>query len=112
MPRFYRPCLVCGRLGDGTRCTQHETDYRLKREAQRNTAERKERKRNLYNWEYQKQRQAILATATHCHICGKAFTETDRIEADHIIPSDNQSELLPAHRLCNQRRGNKPFPTP
>ena len=108
MPSFYRPCLQCGRLGRGTRCEQHETEYRLKREAQRNTAERKEKKNNLYGWEYQKQRKLIQATATHCHICGKEFVDRKEIEADHLVAGEKNSPLAAAHRLCNQRRGDKP----
>ena len=84
-------------------------EYKTKREAQRNTAERKHKKNSLYDWEYQQRRKIVLATATHCHICGKAFTETDRVEADHLDATKKNSPLAAAHRLCNQRRGNKPI---
>ena len=110
MPSFYRPCLICGRLGKGTRCEPHETEYRLKRESRRDNVARREKKNNLYNWEYQQQRKIIVATATHCHLCGKTFTDTDKVEADHVIPSDRNSPLAAAHRLCNQRKGNRTQP--
>lgn len=109
MPSFYRPCLECGRLGRGTRCDQHEMEYKQRREAQRDTYARREKKKDLYNWAYQQQRKILRETATHCHICSKPFTDKSQIEADHLIPSDNNSPLAPAHRACNQRRGNKPL---
>lgn len=66
-------------------------------------------KAKLYNSKYRKQAKLIRETATHCHLCGQAFVEGDRVEADHLIPNDVESPVAPAHRLCNQRRGAKPL---
>lgn len=114
MTKFQRPCLLCGALSYGTRCATHEQAYQSAREAKRDTPERRERKRNLYNKDYRARRKLLLeavgAMGGVCHLCKKPFTATDRVEADHLVPSDPNSELAPAHRLCNQRRGNKPLP--
>ena len=108
---FNKPCLICGVLSRETRCEQHKrkpsTESQKRKDAD---PVRKARKKALYgNKEYQAYRAQILATATHCHICKKAFVLGDKVEADHIIAGHPQSPLLPAHRLCNQRRGNKPL---
>lgn len=110
---FNKPCLVCGVLSRGTRCPEHQAELNRKKEQHRvETPERKAKKRLLYNNpQYQAARKQLLATATHCHICKKAFTPSDKIEADHLIPGHPMSPLAPAHRLCNQRRGNKPLIT-
>lgn len=55
-------------------------------------------------------RRILLANATHCHICGQPARHDDPLEADHITPvsrggSDEFSNLRPAHRSCNRRRG-------
>jgi hypothetical protein len=111
--KFNRPCLVCGGLSPNTRCPTHEGAERARREAQRDTPERRERKRNLYNSQYKKKRNDMVAWVRAyggtCHICKQPLLPTDLIEADHLQPSNPSSELAPAHRLCNQRRGNKPL---
>jgi hypothetical protein len=84
-------------------------EYKQRREAQRDTYARREKKKDLYDWAYQQQRKILRETATHCHICGKAFTDRTQIEGDHLVPSNKNSEIRAAHRLCNQRRGNKPL---
>jgi hypothetical protein len=108
---FNKPCLVCGTLSREPRCPEHK----YKKDPEKQKAKdadpiRKAKKRALYNNPlYRKQRAEMLATATHCHLCGKAFQYGDKIEADHLIPTNPLSPLAPAHRLCNQRRGNKPI---
>ena len=109
MPSFHRPCLVCGELSKGTRCATHERAYRQLRESKRDTPERQARKQALYGGNYRKRRQALLATATHCHICRKAFIFGDKLEADHLEAGNPDSPLAPAHAYCNQSRGNKPL---
>ena len=48
-----------------------------------------------------------------CHLCGGEITEDFTL--DHLIPRSHGGNheawnLRPAHRQCNQRRGNKPLP--
>jgi len=51
----------------------------------------------------------ITANAVACHWCGLEFTEDDPATADHLIPkarggTNDESNLVPAHRSCNSRR--------
>jgi hypothetical protein len=109
MSKFSRPCLVCGTLSKQTRCPKHTAEINSARELKRDTPERRAKKAALYNGEYHRRRKELLAVATHCHLCKKAFLPTDRVEADHLIPGIADSPLAAAHRLCNQQRGNKPL---
>jgi uncharacterized Fe-S cluster-containing protein len=114
MSRFLKPCLDCGTLSRGSRCDVHEGLMKAKRDAARDTPERREKKRNLYNSHYRKERAALVEwvrqNGATCYLCNKQLGIDDRVEADHVIASDPNSPLLPVHRLCNQRRGNKPLP--
>ena len=110
MPRFRRQCLECHELTFESRCEKHASEYARKREARYNTPERQAKKKFLYGADYKRKRAWVLATATHCHLCGKAFTQTSEIETDHLYPElGSQSPLAAAHRSCNQQRGNKPL---
>ncbi len=110
MPRFQTPCLDCGRLSKaGSRCELCQSKRDAHRRSRYETEEKKEKKKHLYNYAYRQRAKAIRDTATHCHICKQPFTPTDRIEADHLIPGHPDSPLAPAHRSCNQRRGDKPI---
>jgi hypothetical protein len=109
MPKFNRPCLTCGTLSLGSYCPTHLAQLNKLREAKRNTEPRRAYKAAMYGSQYRKLRQQVLANATHCHLCQAPFQVTDNIEADHLIPGDPLSPLAAAHRLCNQRRGNKPL---
>jgi hypothetical protein len=71
--------------------------------------ERKAKKQALYGGDYRRRAQAVKNSATHCHICNKAFEWGDTIEADHLIAGNPDGPLAPAHRICNQRRGNTPL---
>jgi len=86
---------------------------KAKRDAARDTPERREKKRNLYNPRYRKEREALVGWArqngTICYLCKQPLGMGDKIEADHLLPGDPNSPLAPVHRLCNQRRGNKPL---
>jgi hypothetical protein len=62
-----------------------------------------------YSGDYKRRAKKVREQAVNCHICGDPARLNDPWEADHIIPGDNTSPLLPAHRSCNQRRGNKPL---
>jgi 5-methylcytosine-specific restriction endonuclease McrA len=59
---------------------------------------------------YRVNRRTILATATHCHLCGEPFVTGDRVTVDHITPiavgGDHSLEnLAAAHERCNKRKG-------
>jgi hypothetical protein len=100
---FRKPCLKCNQLTtDGSYC-------RACRPVRVESPERRARKAQLYNSDYRRQAKQLKATATHCHICNRAFEYGDRVEADHLIPGEKNSPLAPSHRVCNQRRGNKPL---
>jgi hypothetical protein len=109
MPKFKRPCLDCGSLSFGDRCLIHEGAKNRAREARRNTPERQAKKKALYGGDYQRRRQQVIAGATHCHICKQPFRGGEAIEADHLLAGIADSPLAAAHRLCNQRRGDKPL---
>ena len=115
MSRFPQPCAVCGTLTAGaSRCEVHEREYIANRNrstgarAAGNDA-RRAKKSQLYNHAYRQQAKLIRETATHCHICRQAFVDGDKIEADHLIAGIPDSPLAPAHRRCNQSRGNRPL---
>lgn len=107
MPKFQRPCLVCGNLAYGSHCATHAKEIKLARDAKKNTPERLAKKKALYGGDYQRRRKLALAGATHCYLCRKAFMPEDRVEADHLFPTNPASPLVAVHRLCNQRKGNR-----
>jgi len=101
---FAKPCLKCNKITrDGSYCGGCRP-YRPP------TPERTAKKNFLYGGRYKANARATKATATHCHLCGKAFQLGDTIEADHIYPElGSDSPLAPAHRKCNSSRGNTPL---
>jgi len=108
MPKFMQPCTRCGELTKGASlCQTHAQEASRKRQAQRDRRIDTQRKSQLYNYAYRQEAKRIKEQATHCHICGMAFTLEDRVEADHLIAGMIGSPLAAAHRLCNQRRGNR-----
>lgn len=105
--RFNKPCLNCGELGLNNYC-----DVCAKAIARRRDADpiRVARKKTLYGPNYRRLAPIVKANATQCHICGEGYKPGDPWEADHIDPTlGDNSPLAPAHRGCNQRRGNKPL---
>ena len=110
MPRFNVPCLDCGKLSKaGSRCENCQLKINQAKQARQDTEARREKKRQLYNSEYRKAARVVRANATHCHICGEGTRANDPFEADHLVPGNSSSPLAPAHRSCNQKRGNKPL---
>lgn len=114
MKRFPRPCLDCGALTTNpSRCPTHQIAQETKRQLRQDSnIERKIKKARLYGSTgqtgYRVRAKAIRDTATHCYLCLKPKTETNKLEADHIYPSlFDQSPLLPAHRSCNNSKGNR-----
>lgn len=63
-------------------------------------------KRLMYGAGYKARRDAVIASSTHCALCGIPFQLGDLVEADHIIPNPD-SQLQAVHRLCNQRKSDK-----
>jgi 5-methylcytosine-specific restriction endonuclease McrA len=85
-----RPCLICGRISDGSRCPDHRIPPRRS--------------------EYQRNAALVRAAALTCHVCGQGFSAADPPVADHIRPrifggDDSLDNLAPAHASCNGRRG-------
>lgn len=103
MGRFLRPCLDCGILSKGSRCPTHQAVIERKKD----TPERREKKRKLYNSDYKRQAKIVRENAVICHLCGGGARVGDPFEADHVTPGDPTSILLPAHRSCNLRKGNR-----
>ncbi len=98
---FRVPCLDCGGLTRGrNRCDRHYREYLVKYEARRN--------REHYKGNYQTRAKKVREGATVCWLCLEPFTDRADITADHYYPSDPFSPLLAAHKLCNNKRQNKP----
>jgi hypothetical protein len=93
----YRTCLEpgCPNLTLRTRCVEHE---RLRQQA-RNAG------RFHYKGDYRRRSDVVRRTAVVCWLCGGGARVGDPWQADHVVPGDPSSELLPAHRSCNARRG-------
>ena len=93
-----RPCLTCGNLTiNPRRCPDCQTTY--------NRLHPKP-KRPHYAGNYQARAKAVRDSAQYCWICLEGARPNDPWTADHIIPGDPDSPLLPAHRSCNSRRGD------
>ncbi len=65
-----------------------------------------------YGAEWRRVSAQVTAGATACHWCGQPFTGEDPATADHIVPrarggTNDLSNLVPAHRSCNSRRGGQ-----
>ena len=101
--QFKRPCLDCGVLTDkGNRCPTHQGIYQAKLD------ERRKPNRKHYSGDYYKRSKQVRESATVCWICKQGYKQDDPFTADHYLPGIPESPLLPAHRSCNSRRGNKP----
>lgn len=105
---FNRPCLTCGQLARESYCEQHKP----KRKRGPESSRRRVKKSTLYGGDYKRRAKIVRATAQQCHLCGGGAKAGDPWEADHIHPElGSQSVLLPAHRSCNRKRGNRPMTT-
>ena len=68
-----------------------------------------------------KLRKQVAAEGMPCHICGRPINyslppgDPMSFELDEIIPVSrggdplDRGNVAPAHRICNQKRGNKPL---
>jgi 5-methylcytosine-specific restriction endonuclease McrA len=99
---FNRPCLDCGVLTNkNNRCEKHQAIY------QANIDAKKASKRAHYKGDYQTRAKQVRDSASICWLCGKGYRDGDPWTADHVVPAQADSVLLPAHRSCNSSRGNK-----
>jgi hypothetical protein len=107
---FPKPCLKCKAIF--TARSEYCDTCRLERKPREQkprvySAERKIKKALLYDGGYRARAKVVRETATHCHICLKAFTDRKEIQADHLVPGNPDSPLAPAHRTCNASKGNR-----
>lgn len=102
---FPKPCIECGQLTKKSRCEYHQGLIDARVNAYKAT-------RQHYKGDYAQRAKAVRDSATNCWICGDGPRPHDPWQADHLYPADPNSPLLPAHRSCNARRGNKPIYTP
>ena len=98
---FAKPCLDCGQLTRiGNRCEKHQiiadANYQGAKAA-----------RAHYKGNYKTRAKAVRDNAIVCWLCGELFTDRSQIQADHVEPSNPDSILMPAHAICNAKRGNK-----
>lgn len=110
MNKIPRPCLDCGALTTiGNRCEKHQMARgREKQRREANSIERQAKKKLLYsNPDYRRRAALIRQNAVVCWLCKKPGRVGDPWTADHVNPGDPNSELRPAHRSCNSKRGNK-----
>jgi hypothetical protein len=64
-----------------------------------------------YSGDYRKRAKLVRETALTCHLCGGGARFDDSWVADHANPAEFGASalLLPAHKSCNEKRGNKPL---
>lgn len=108
MRRFAIPCVECGILtrNEGARCDKHKTEYENQRELRRRLVKKAT---GQYSGDYKKRAKLVREYAVTCHICGQGANPIDPWTADHLDPANPDSPLLPAHKSCNEKRGNKPL---
>jgi hypothetical protein len=105
---FPNPCLDCGKLTThGARCQEHTIDRTRQRDATR-----RPNHDTYYGPDYRRRAKQIRDNATICWICKGGWVPSDPWTADHLEPGNPNSQLAPAHRSCNSKRGNKPLTDP
>lgn len=109
MGRFPKPCLDCGELTNGdNRCQDHKNLVEKLHNAKR-AAVKKES--GQYAGSYRARAKLVRETALVCHLCNDGARANDSWVADHVDPGSHgdSAVLLPAHKSCNEKRGNKPL---
>ena len=109
MGRFPKPCLDCGVLTKGSnRCDEHENLVQKLHNAKRDLVKKQT---GQYSGSYRARAKLVRETALVCHLCGDGARADDSWVADHANPAEfgDTALLLPAHKSCNERRGNKPL---
>ena len=94
--RFHKPCLDCGKLSVNSRCDEHSAAAETRRASGR--------VRPHYSGTYRARAKKVREQAVSCWICKEGARVGDPWQADHYLPGDLDSPLLPAHRSCNIRR--------
>lgn len=98
MGKIGKPCLNCGNISTtGSRCEPCQARW---------NKQHPKPFRPHYSGNYRKRAKEVRDNATICWLCGQGEKPNDIWTADHIIPGDPDSPLLPAHRSCNSSRGN------
>jgi hypothetical protein len=96
-----KPCLTCGNLTTGRgRCEP----CRL---AEGRRADGMRPKRQHYGGKYQAEAKRVRDGARTCWLCGQGRRDADPWQADHVVPGQVGSPLLPAHRSCNIARSSQ-----
>ena len=67
---------------------------------------------NPYDSAWQRLRNEVLPTATHCGICGYPILPGQRIQLDHIKPrsiggTSTRDNVQAAHGWCNESKKNR-----
>jgi hypothetical protein len=105
--QFARPCVVCGKLSkNGSYC---EVCDQPRQEAEKQRQSARKRNRPQYSGDYKRRAKIVRDSAVICHLCNEGARPNDPWHADHLIPGDINSPLAPAHKSCNESRGNKPL---
>lgn len=103
--KFRQPCIDCGELTrNGSRCEKHQRKIDGERDSVRNA---RKKMTGQYSGDYQKRAREVREAAERCWLCGEGPRRDDPWQADHVVPGDRYSPLLPAHRSCNASRGNR-----
>jgi recombinational DNA repair protein (RecF pathway) len=89
-----RPCLGCGALVNATRCAGCQRE------------KESTRVRPHYGGQYAARARKVREGAVVCWLCGDVARAGDPWQADHVLPGEADSPLLPAHRSCNIRRAH------
>jgi len=104
---FNKPCMKCGKLSRQATCQEcHLTSERARDKIRDHDPQRKLKKATLYNSQYKKHRNILIAGGGICYLCG-GVVPPGTGQADHLIASNPQSPLAITHAFCNQSRGNK-----
>ena len=107
--KFKKPCLDCGALSFENRCPTHMGAYQARRQERFNSINRREKKRNLYNSDYQRISKQLREAATHCYLCGEPFIDRTQIQIDHCFPSRPDTPLAPTHATCNRAKSDRDY---
>lgn len=98
IPGVRRVCLGCGTLTlHGSRCETCQADMNRILDARRGP-------RPHYAGDYRRRAAEVRATAVECHWCHGPFTPANPVQADHVVPRDPASPLVPSCRRCNIAR--------
>jgi 5-methylcytosine-specific restriction endonuclease McrA len=98
------PCLDCGALTQGSRCSQ----CKARHDAGRGTTTQRG-----YGADHQRRAKAVIAAQPWCSLCGHAGSQDNPLTADHVVPVSHggiRGPLRVACLRCNSRRGNRVRP--